>query len=125
MRLLHYAAVAVLIFASATIAQTPDLAQRQAEAAAALADRQEEETVLADGEGRSEVFGYCTACHNTALIRRSAFTRERWDELMDWMAEKHGMNPLEGEFRDTIVDYLARHYGPRARGPRGGNPFLN
>jgi cytochrome c553 len=125
MRLLHYAAVAVLLFASATIAQTPDLAQRQAEAAAALADRQEEETVLADGEGRSEVFGYCTACHNTALIRRSAFTRERWDELMDWMAEKHGMNPLEGEFRDTIVDYLARHYGPRARGPRGGNPFLN
>ena len=125
MRLLHYAAVAMLLAASATIAQTPDLAQRQAEAAVALAEQQEEETVLAEGEGRSEVFGYCTACHNTALIRRSAFTRERWDELMDWMAEKHGMNPLEGEFRDTIVDYLARHYGPRTRGPRGGNPFLN
>ena len=125
MRLLHYVAVAMLLAASATIAQTPDLAQRQAEAAAALAERQEEETVLAEGEGRSEVFGYCTACHNTALIRRSAFTRERWDELMDWMAEKHGMNPLEGEFRTTIVDYLARHYGPRTRGPRGGNPFLN
>jgi cytochrome c553 len=125
MRLLHYAALALLVAASATVAQTPDLAQRQAEAAAAMADRQEEETVLAEGDGRSEVFGYCTACHNTALIRRSAFTRERWDELMDWMAEKHGMNPLEGEFRDSIVDYLARHYGPRARSPRGGNPFLN
>jgi len=125
MRLLHYAAVAFFLAASATVAQTPDLAQRQAEAATALADRQEEETVLAEGEGRSEVFGYCTACHNTALIRRSAFTRDRWDELMDWMAEKHGMNPLEGEFRTTIVDYLGRHYGPRARSPRGGNPFLN
>ncbi len=125
MRLLPYALVAVLLFASATIAQTPDLAQRQAEATADPADPQEEETVLAEGEGRSEVFGYCTACHNTALIRRSAFTRERWDELMDWMSEKHEMNPLEGEFRDTIVDYLARHYGPRTRGPRGGNPFLN
>ena len=125
MRLLHYAAMALFLAASATVAQTPDLAQRQAEAAAALADRQEEETVLAEGEGRSEVFGYCSACHNTALIRRSAFTRDRWDELMDWMAEKHGMNPLEGEFRTTIVDYLGRHYGPRARNPRGGNPFLN
>jgi cytochrome c5 len=125
MRLLHYAAVALFLAASAAVAQTPDLAQRQAEAVAALADRQEEETVLAEGEGRSEVFGYCTACHNTALIRRSAFTRDRWDELMDWMAEKHGMNPLEGEFRTTIVDYLGRHYGPRARSPRGGNPFLN
>ena len=125
MRLLPYAAVAVLLFASATIAQSPDQSQRQAEAAAASVEQQEEETVLAEGEGRSEVFGYCTACHNTALIRRSAFTRERWDELMDWMTEKHEMNPLEGEFRDTIVDYLARHDGPRTRGPRGGNPFLN
>jgi cytochrome c5 len=125
MRLLHYAAVALFLAASAAVSQTPDLAQRQAEAAAALADRQEEETVLAEGEGRSEVFGYCTACHNTALIRRSAFTRDRWDELMDWMAEKHGMNPLEGEFRTIIVDYLGRHYGLRARSPRGGNPFLN
>ncbi len=125
MRWLPYAAVAMLLCASATIAQTPDLAPRQAEATADVAEQQEEETVLAEGEGRSEVFGYCTACHNTALIRRSAFTRERWDELMDWMTEKHNMNPIEGEFRDTIVDYLAQHYGPRARGPRGGNPFLN
>jgi hypothetical protein len=115
----------MLLCASATIAQTPDPAPRQAASTADLAEQQEEETVLAEGEGRSEVFGYCTACHNTALIRRSAFTRERWDELMDWMTEKHGMNPLEGEFRDRIVDYLAQHYGPRARGPRGGNPFLN
>ena len=100
-------------------------ARRQAEAAAAIAQRTEEESVLADAPGRSETFGYCTACHNTALIRRSAFTRDRWDELMDWMTEKHGMNPLEGELRQTIVDYLAGQYGPRQRGPRGGNPFLN
>lgn len=105
--------------------ETVAAARRQAEAVAAAAARTEEETVLAEGPGRSEVFGYCTACHNTALIRRSAFTRDRWDELMDWMTEKHGMNPLEGELRETIVDYLAGQYGPRQRGPRGGNPFLN
>lgn len=100
-------------------------ARRQADAAQALAQAPEEESVLAEGPGRSETFGYCTACHNTALIRRSAFDRDRWDELMDWMTEKHGMNPLEGELRQTIVDYLAAQYGPRQRGPRGGNPFLN
>ncbi len=104
---------------------TAALARRQAEAAAAVAARTEEETVLADAPGRAETFGYCTACHNTALIRRSAFTRDRWDELMDWMTEKHGMTPLEGPLRETIVDYLAGQYGPRQRGPRGGNPFLN
>lgn len=100
--------------------------RRQAEAAAAVtAANVEDETVLAEGPGRSETFGYCVACHNTAVIRRSAFPRERWDELMDWMTEKHGMNPLEGELRRVIVDYLAGAYGPRQRGPRGGNPFLN
>lgn len=61
MRLLHYAVVAVLLFASATIAQTPDFAQRQAASTSDPAEQQEEETVLAEGEGRSEVFGYCTA----------------------------------------------------------------
>lgn len=97
----------------------------QADEALALQQRAEEETVLTEGEGRSEVFGYCTACHNTALIRRSRFTRPQWDGLMDWMTERHGMNPLEGEFRDTIVDYLARHYGPAQAPARGRNPFLN
>jgi hypothetical protein len=118
-------AAGLLVAGSVAFAQDGDLARRQAAAAAAMAERAEEETVLAEGEGRAETFAYCTVCHNTALIRRSAFTRDRWDELMDWMAEKHGMNPLEGEFRQTIVDYLAAQYGPRQRGPRGGNPFLD
>ncbi|MBR0678953.1 hypothetical protein GXW74_00490 [Roseomonas eburnea] len=125
MRIARLLSAGILLAGSIALAQDADLARRQAEAAAAIAGQAEEEEVLAEGEGRSEVFGYCTACHNTALIRRSAFTRDRWDELMDWMSEKHGMNPLEGEFRQTIVDYLAQHYGPRRRGPRGGNPFLD
>lgn len=86
----------------------------------------EEETpeVLAPGEGREETFYYCIACHNTALIRRSGFTRQQWDELMDWMTEKHGMNPLEGELRETIVNYLAEAYPPRRqRPPAFANPF--
>jgi hypothetical protein len=99
--------------------------RRDADAAQAIQAAPEEETVLPDGEGRSETFAYCTVCHNTALIRRSRFTRPQWDGLMDWMAERHGMNPLEGEFRQTIVDYLARHFGPAQAPARGRNPFLN
>lgn len=84
----------------------------------------EEPSVLPAGEGQEEVFYACTACHSTAIIRRSRFPREEWDRLMDWMTEVHGMNPLEGEERVLIVDYLTRHYGPAQRtGPR--NPFLN
>ncbi len=43
---------------------------------------------------------------------------------MDWMVERHGMNPLEAEERRVIVDYLARHFGP-AQAQRARNPFLN
>jgi hypothetical protein len=40
------------------------------------------------------------------------------------MANVHRMNPLEGELRTLIVDYLARHYG-EAEGQSYTNPFLN
>lgn len=100
-------------------------AREQAQRLAALTRPAETEEVLPEGEGRAEVFGTCTACHSTAIIRRSRFTRQQWDDLMDWMTEKHGMNPLEGEQRTLIVDYLARAFpssaGGRAR--RAANPF--
>ncbi|MFN6955822.1 MAG: hypothetical protein ACK4PG_13600 [Acetobacteraceae bacterium] len=108
-------------------------AERATRAAAAAAEQArleaaarptEDESILAEGEGRAETFAYCTACHSTALIRRSAFSRQRWDELMDWMTNYHRMNPLEGELRTLIVDYLARHYGER-QGETFTNPFLN
>ncbi|MGK7861753.1 hypothetical protein [Falsiroseomonas sp. E2-1-a4] len=85
----------------------------------------EEPSVLPAGDGQEEVFYACTACHSTAIIRRSRFSRERWDELMTWMTEVHGMNPLEGEERTLIVTYLAQHYGPAQAPARGRNPFLN
>ncbi len=84
----------------------------------------EEMSVLPDGDGRDETFALCTACHNTAIIRRTRLPRPQWDGLMDWMVEKHGMNPLDDELRTTIVDYLARHFGPAATPPRARNPFL-
>lgn len=92
--------------------------------AAVTAADEETPEVLAPGAGREETFYYCIACHNTALIRRSGFTRQQWDELMDWMSEKHGMTPLEGELRETIVNYLAEAYPPRRqRPPAFANPF--
>lgn len=85
----------------------------------------EDPSVLPAGEGQEEVFFACTACHSTAIIRRSRFTYERWDELMTWMTEVHGMNELEGEERRLIVTYLARHFGPAQVRPGARNPFLN
>ncbi len=112
--------------AEAERAARAEALRRQSAAAQAVQARAEEETVLPEGTGRSETFAYCTPCHNTAIIRRSHFTRVQWDGLMDWMTERHGMNPLEGDFRTLIVDYLATHFGPsQASSPRASNPFLN
>jgi cytochrome c5 len=86
---------------------------------------QETPDALPEAPGREEVFHACTACHGVAVIGRSRLTREGWDELMDWMTEKQGMAPLEGEDRRVIVDYLARALPPGTQQQRrGGNPFL-
>ena len=85
----------------------------------------EDPSALPAGPGQEETFFACTACHSTAIIRRSGLPRPQWDGLMDWMTEKHGMNPLEGEERRVIVDYLAQHFGPRQPAARARNPFLN
>ena len=80
---------------------------------------------LPEGNGREDTFYRCTACHSTAVIRRSRLSRERWDELMDWMTERHGMPPLEGDERQVIVGYLAGAFPPQEQRRRGlANPFL-
>jgi hypothetical protein len=84
----------------------------------------EEAGLLPAGEGRDQVSGLCTICHDSAVIRRSRLSRPQWDGLMDWMTERHGMPPLHGELRTTIVDYLAKNFGPTPSNARGRNPFL-
>jgi hypothetical protein len=123
MRAVLAAALGLALVAPA--AAQDDLARRQADAAQAIEHATEDETVLPDGEGRHEVFAYCTACHNTSPLRRTRLSREGWDGLMDWMTDRHGMTPLRGDFRDLIVDYLALHFGPQQQRGRGRNPFLD
>jgi hypothetical protein len=94
---------------------------------AAAARAQETPDALPEAPGREETFYACTACHGSAVIRRSRLTREGWDELMDWMTEKHGMPPLEADERRVVVDYLARVFPQgtqQQQRRRGDNPFL-
>ena len=61
----------LLVAALLAVGVIPAVAQPAAEP--------ETEDVLPAGEGRAETFGYCVACHSSAIIRRSGFSRERWD----------------------------------------------
>jgi len=79
------------------------------------------------GPGRDETFYACTACHNFKLVAQQGMDRRRWDDTLDFMTEKHNMPKLEGQDRETILNYLETTYGPDANAAPGGwrNPFSN
>ena len=68
--------------------------------------------VMVAAPGASETFGACTSCHSERIVAQQGLTREQWDELLDWMAQEQEMEPIEGDARTTILDYLGAHYGP-------------
>jgi hypothetical protein len=80
---------------------------------------------LPPGDGRDETFGLCTACHGFRLVASQGMSRAQWDETLTWMTLRHGMPEVLGGERDLILDYLERHYPPRAPARAGGfrNPF--
>jgi len=67
---------------------------------------------LVDGKGAEETYYACTGCHSDMLVAQQGLTRERWNELIDWMIDEQGMPELEPEERKLILDYLAKNYGP-------------
>lgn len=64
---------------------------------------------LPPGVGRETVFDACNACHSTMLVAQQRLKRDIWDETLDYMVEEHGMDALEPEEREEILDYLSIH----------------
>lgn len=67
---------------------------------------------LVDGKGAEATYYACTGCHSDMLVAQQGLSRERWDELIDWMIEEQGMAEIERGERELILDYLSRNYGP-------------
>jgi mono/diheme cytochrome c family protein len=67
---------------------------------------------LKPGKGRELVLVNCMPCHSTAIIAATHATRERWDELVTTMQQKHGLWPLVPAVRNQILDYLAATQPP-------------
>lgn len=68
--------------------------------------------VMVAAPGASETFDACTSCHSERIVAQQGLTRAQWDELLDWMVDEQEMEPIVGEARSTILDYLGAHYGP-------------
>jgi mono/diheme cytochrome c family protein len=115
------ASVAALALGAA-ILPVPLLAQGAAPAFVPKDERMED---LPAHPGREETFGFCTACHGYKLVSNQGMSREKWDETLTWMTERHRMPDLQGEDRTVILDYLAQAHPPKAPSRTGGfrNPF--
>ena len=74
-------------------------------------------TGLKAAKGFELVRGNCTACHSAKLITQNRATREGWEEMIDWMQATQGLWELGGQ-ESTILDYLAKNYGPEEIGRR-------
>lgn len=69
---------------------------------------------LPEGPDRDAVYFNCSACHSIQLVSQQNLSRERWEELMDWMVSENGMHPLSSSARNRVVNYLATHFGEDA-----------
>lgn len=65
---------------------------------------------LYPAQGAGVTYTYCASCHSTMLVAQQGQTREGWDELLVWMVEKQGMEPIPEADREIVLDYLAEHY---------------
>ncbi|MCL6609413.1 MAG: hypothetical protein K6T74_15110 [Geminicoccaceae bacterium] len=76
-----------------------------------------------EGPNRELVAHFCSACHSGKIVANQAMSRERWDTALTWMTERHGMPPLEGEYREMFLDYLAAAFGEQAAAAHRSRPF--
>jgi hypothetical protein len=65
------------------------------------------------GAGREPTFYACTPCHGFKIVAQQGQTRRQWDDTLNWMTERHGMPPVDGELRKIVLDYLEATYPPR------------
>ncbi len=72
---------------------------------------------LPDTPGVDTVYYACTACHSVQTFAAQHVTRERWDDLLDWMVTDQNMAPLPPADRTVVLDYLVRHFGADHQAP--------
>ncbi|WP_202884394.1 hypothetical protein [Halomonas sp. YLGW01] len=88
----------------------------------ALSQETDSATGLIIAEGWQVVSANCTVCHSAQLVTQNSGSRNHWQGLIRWMQDTQGLWAFTPEMEDTILDYLATHYGPKAgaRRPAAG-----
>ena len=67
--------------------------------------------------GCAEVVQNCGACHSLDLVKQNRATKKGWKDIITWMQETQKLWDL-GLQEETILNYLAKNYGPEESGRR-------
>lgn len=70
---------------------------------------------LPPGPGKEETIRACSRCHSPELAAAQHQTREQWQVTISKMANL-GAEATDNEF-ESILDYVASHFGPAAAQP--------
>jgi competence ComEA-like helix-hairpin-helix protein len=66
---------------------------------------------LPEAKGRDLYEKICGSCHGTDVVFKTRTTKEKWKTTVDEMASR-GAEGTDEQL-DTIIDYLAKCFGPR------------
>jgi competence ComEA-like helix-hairpin-helix protein len=69
---------------------------------------------LPDGPGKAILQRACISCHSASLITSKHASRDDWSQTIDTMMSRGA--DLSDDEVDTLLDYLASHFGPAGAG---------
>ncbi|MDG2140739.1 MAG: hypothetical protein P8K27_04515 [Gammaproteobacteria bacterium] len=73
----------------------------------------EENRGLVFAEGWQNVQENCTECHSSLLITQNSGSKSVWESRIRWMQETQGLDQLDPELEESILNYLATNYGQK------------
>jgi cytochrome c5 len=73
---------------------------------------------LPDGEGKAIAAEYCQACHKLTNLMKAHKDRDDWHDTVQLMMDRGASLPQEKV--DTLVEYLAKNFGPKTAAPPAG-----
>lgn len=74
-----------------------------------------DENTLPPGEGQAIVQQKCSSCHALKVVTGKRASRQQWSTIVDRMITR-GADVSEDDI-DTLLDYLAKNFGPSPAQP--------
>jgi competence protein ComEA len=65
---------------------------------------------MPEGAGKVVVQRACSACHAVTVVTSKHASQKEWDQVVNQMVSRGA--DLTDEEVDTVIDYLAKNYGP-------------